>query len=72
MKNYKAFENTDTYATELSISFNKRSTHKHCCLSIKSAHGSAVNLLDFTLLPNLTTTVLLLGNSACMRVGAIQ
>lgn len=69
-----AFENTGTYATEISISFNKRPIHNHCCLGIKNARGggSAVNLLEFTLLPNVTTTVVLLGNSACMRVGTTQ
>lgn len=53
---------------------NKRSVHKHCCLSPKNAHGSgrAVNLLHFTLLLNLTTAVLLQGNSAWMSVGVAQ
>lgn len=53
---------------------NKRSVHKHCCLSPKNTHGSghAVNLLHFTLLLNLTTAVLLEGNSAWMSVGAAQ
>lgn len=53
---------------------NKRSVHKHCCLSPKNTHGSghAVNLLHFTLLLNLTTAVLLEGNSAWMSVGSAQ
>jgi len=46
----------------------------NCCLSIENAHGSssAVHLSHFTLLLNLTTSVLHLANSACVRVGAIQ
>lgn len=63
-----------TTATELSISFNRRSTHRHCCPDSRNARGSdsAFDLLDFTLSSNVSTIVFLLGNSACMSVGAIH
>lgn len=51
---------------------NKRSVHKHFCLSPKNGHGSghAVNLLHFPLLLNLTTAAFLQGSSAWLSVGA--